>query len=242
MLFKNSTAAACTTYLTLKRLCVPLLDSILYICINSLFMSLRKYFTSRIFFKQTAIALLIIIALLFLFLQWIGFSTNHGEEIAVPNLSKLSIEDAEDRLDDADLDYVLLDTMDYDPAYPKFSVVKQDPLPGTKVKSGRKIYIKINAGEFSMVRIPNMIEQTLRQAEPNLKALGLEIGNIIYVPYIGKDMVLKLLQNGRELKPGDKVLKASKIDIEVGDGKEGFVEDEIPTEQIDSTATPATDE
>ena len=154
----------------------------------------------------------------------------------------MSIEDAEDRLDDADLDYVLLDTMDYDPAYPKFSVVKQDPLPGTKVKSGRKIYIKINAGEFSMVRIPNMIEQTLRQAEPNLKALGLEIGNIIYVPYIGKDMVLKLLQNGRELKPGDKVLKASKIDIEVGDGKEGFVEDEIPTEQIDSTATPATDE
>lgn len=205
-------------------------------------MSLQKYFISQGFFKQVAIAVLILIAMVFLFLQWIGFSTNHGEEIAVPNLSKLSIEDAEDRLNDADLDYILLDTIDYDPNFPKFCVIKQDPSAGVKVKSGRKIYIKINAGEFAMVRIPNMIEQTLRQAEPNLKALGLQIGYIKYVPYIGKDMVLKLSQDGKELKPGDKVLKASKIDIEVGDGKEAFVEDEVPTEQIDSTATPATDE
>ena len=204
-------------------------------------MSLRKYFTSVVFFKQAAIALLIVIAILFLFLQWIGFSTNHGEEIAVPNLSKLSVDDAEDRLDDADLDYVLLDTMDFDPAFPKFSVVKQDPLAGTKVKSGRKIYIKINAGGFSMVRIPNLIEQTLRQAEPNLRALGLQIGVIKYVPYIGKDMVMKLSQEGRVLRTGDKVLKSSKIDIEVGDGKQGF-EEEVPIVEIDSTATPATDE
>ena len=205
-------------------------------------MSLRKYFTSQIFFKQAAIALLIVIALVFLFLQWIGFSTNHGQEITVPNLNKLSIENAENRLDDADLEYVLLDTMDYDPSFPKFSVVKQDPLAGAKVKSGRKIYIKINAGGFSMVRIPNLIEQTLRQAEPNLQALGLKIGTIKYVPYIGKDMVLKLLQDGNELKPGDKVLKSSTIDIEVGDGKKGFEEEDVPNEQIDSTATPATDE
>ena len=205
-------------------------------------MSLQKYFTSQVFFKQAGIAIFIVIALVFLFLQWIGFSTNHGEEIVVPNLSKLSIESSEDRLNELDLEYVLLDTMDYDPAFPKFSVVKQDPLAGAKVKSGRKIYLKINAGEFAMVRIPNLIEQTLRQAEPNLQALGLQIGDIKYVPYIGKDMVLKLLQNGKELKPGDKVLKSSVINLEVGDGEQGFEEEEIPVEQIDSTATPESNE
>ena len=199
-------------------------------------MSLRKYLLSTVFLKQAVIALLIVVAILFLFLQWIGFSTNHGQEIMVPNLSKLTLEQAESKLDDLDLDYVLLDTMDYDAGFPKFSVMKQDPAAGEKVKEGRKIYIKINSGGFESVRIPNLIEQTLRQAEPSLKAIGLEIGEIKYVPYIGKDMVLKLLLNGKELKPGDKVMKSSKIDLEVGDGNEKFKEDESTT-PTDSTTT-----
>lgn len=195
-------------------------------------MSLQKYLTSKTFFTQLAIAISIILGLMFLLLQYIKFSTNHGEEITVPSLSKLSVEQAEEKLDVIDLEYVLLDTTDYNPDYPKFSVVKQDPLAGAKVKSGRKIYIKINSSGFTAVRIPNLIEQTLRQAEPSLKSIGLEVGEITYKPYIGKDMVLEMSQNGKELKPGDKVLKSSKIDLVVGDGKVGF------EEETDTTATP----
>ena len=195
-------------------------------------MSLQKYLTSKTFFIQLAIAFGIIIGLMLLLLQYIKFSTNHGEEITVPSVAKLTVEQAEEKLDAADLEYVLLDTTDYNPDYPKFSVVKQDPLAGAKVKSGRKIYIKINSSGFTAVRIPNLIEQTLRQAEPSLKSIGLEVGEISYKPYIGKDMVLKMSQNGKELKPGDKVLKSSKIDLVVGDGKVGF------EEETDTTATP----
>lgn len=195
-------------------------------------MSLQKYLTSKTFFIQLAVAFGIIIGLMLLLLQYIKFSTNHGEEITVPSVAKLTVEQAEEKLDAADLEYVLLDTTDYNPDYPKFSVVKQDPLAGAKVKSGRKIYIKINSSGFTAVRIPNLIEQTLRQAEPSLKSIGLEVGEISYKPYIGKDMVLKMSQNGKELKPGDKVLKSSKIDLVVGDGKVGF------EEETDTTATP----
>ena len=194
-------------------------------------MSLQKYLTSKTFFTQLAIALGIVIGLMLLLLQYIKFSTNHGEEIIVPSVAKLTVEQAEEKLDAADLEYVLLDTTDYNPDYPKFSVVKQDPLAGAKVKSGRKIYIKINSSGFTAVRIPNLIEQTLRQAEPSLKSIGLEVGEITYKPYIGKDMVLEMSQNGKELKPGDKVLKSSKIDIVVGDGKVGF------EEEVDTTET-----
>lgn len=195
-------------------------------------MSLQKYLISKTFFTQAAIAFGIVIGLMLLLLQYIEFSTNHGEEITVPSVAKLTVEQAEEKLDAADLEYVLLDTTDYNPDYPKFSVVKQDPLAGAKVKSGRKIYIKINSSGFTAVRIPNLIEQTLRQAEPSLKSIGLEVGEITYKPYIGKDMVLEMSQNGKELKPGDKVLKSSKIDLVVGDGKVGF------EEEIDTTATP----
>lgn len=195
-------------------------------------MSLQKYLTSKTFFIQLAIAFGIIIGLMLLLLQYIKFSTNHGEEITVPSVAKLTVEQAEEKLDAVNLEYVLLDTTDYNPDYPKFSVVKQDPLAGAKVKSGRKIYIKINSSGFTAVRIPNLIEQTLRQAEPSLKSIGLEVGEITYKPYIGKDMVLEMSQNGKELKPGDKVLKSSKIDLVVGDGKVGF------EEETDTTATP----
>jgi beta-lactam-binding protein with PASTA domain len=53
-------------------------------------------------------------------------------EITVPNLSKLTEEQVEEKLDELDLDYVLLDSVNYKSDFPKFSVVQQDPLPGEK--------------------------------------------------------------------------------------------------------------
>ena len=106
-------------------------------------MSLRKFLTSKVFFIQAAIALVIIVVLVFGIMKWLSYTTNHGEEITVPDLSKLSVELAEEKLDALDLEYVLLDTTEYQKDYPKFSVVKQDPIAGSKVKEGRKIYIKV---------------------------------------------------------------------------------------------------
>jgi eukaryotic-like serine/threonine-protein kinase len=211
-------------------------------------MSLRSYLTSKIFFGQALAAVTIICVSTYLFMFWLTFTTNHGEEIVVPNLSKLTEEQAEDALDDLDLDYVMLDSVDYNKNYPKYTVVEQDPLPGAKVKKNRKIYFKINSSGFKMVIIPNLIEKTYRQAGPTLKSLGLEEGSISYVPYLGKDMVLEMKCNGKKLSPGDKVLKSSKIDLVLGDGKVGYEEADEDTLQstetpIDTPAeTPKTDE
>jgi beta-lactam-binding protein with PASTA domain len=200
-------------------------------------MSLKKYLTSRVFFVQVLAAFAIIAVLAYLFMHWLTFTTDHGHEIAVPDLRKLTEEQVEEKLDDLDLDYELLDSVDYRGDFPKYSVVEQDPMPGTKVKVGRKVYIKINSSGFSSVRIPDLIEKTYREAVPTLKALGLEAGTITYVPNLGKDMVLEMRYKGRNMKAGDRVLKASKIDLVLGDGKESYQE-----EPVDSTAVaPATD-
>ena len=199
-------------------------------------MSLKKYLTSRVFFGQVAIALAIIAVLAYLFMHWLTFTTDHGHEITVPDLRKLTEEQVEDKLDELDLDYELLDSVDFRGDFPKYSVVEQDPMPGTKVKVGRKVYIKINSSGFSSVRIPDLIEKTYREAVPTLKALGLEEGTITYVPNLGKDMVLEMRYKGRNLKVGDRVLKASKIDLVLGDGKESYQE-----EILDSTAVPTTE-
>lgn len=199
---------------------------------KNIFMSLRNYLTSRVFFGQVLASLVILAVLVYLFMHWLTFTTDHGHEIAVPNLAKLTEEQVEDKLDELDLDYVLLDSVDYNSNFPKYTVVEQDPLPGAKVKVGRKVYIKINASGFSSVKIPDLIDKTYREAVPTLKALGLEEGTITYIPNLGKDMVLEMRYKGRNLKVGDRVLKASKIDLVLGDGKESYVE------EVDSLAVP----
>ena len=198
-------------------------------------MSLRNYLTSRVFFAQMLIALGIFAALAYLFFHWITYTTHHGQEITVPDLSKLSAEQAEEKLNAIDLDYTILDTVDFRPEFPKLTVVEQEPKAGSKVKEGRKIYIKINASTYTMVSVPDLIEKTYRQAVPTLESVGLLEGTITYKPYLGKDMVLEMRMNGRKLKAGDKVLKSSKIDLVLGDGKITY------EETIDSTAVDTTE-
>lgn len=190
-------------------------------------MTLREYLTSKVFLIQVLIAVAIVAVLGYLFMHWLTFTTDHGNEITVPDLRKLSEQQVEEKLDEMNLDYVLLDSVDYRKDFPKHSVVEQDPIAGSKVKEDRKIYIKINSSGFTTVRIPNLIEKTYRQAVPTLKALGLEEGTITYKPYLGKDMVLEMHLNGKKLNPGDKVFKSSKIDLVLGDGKVGFDETEM---------------
>ena len=196
-------------------------------------MSLFEFLKSKVFLLQVLIAVVIIGILGYLFMHWLTFTTEHGQEVTVPDLSKLSEQQVEDKLDELNLEYVFLDSVDYRKEYPKHTVVEQDPVAGSKVKEGRKIYIKVNSSGFTMVRIPDLIEKTYRQAGPTLKSLGLEEGTITYKPYLGRDMVLEMRLNGKKLNPGDKVFKSSKIDLVLGDGEIGFeqtVEDTITSE------------
>ena len=199
-------------------------------------MSVLNFLKSKTFFIQVAIALAIVFVLGYLFMHWLTYTTGHGNEIAVPNLSKLSEQQVEEKLNELNLEYVLLDSVDYRKDFPKHSVVDQDPVAGQKVKEGRKIYIKINSSGFTTVRMPNLIEKTYRQAIPTLKSLGLEEGTITYKPYLGRDMVLEMYFNGKKLNPGDKVFKSSKIDLVLGDGKVGF--DDSDLENINNSTNP----
>ncbi len=101
-------------------------------------MSLFKFLTSRTFFIQLAIAGTIVIVFVFLLMQFLDFRTNHGEEIKVPDLSKMKLEIAEEKLNEISLEVFLLDTVDFRPDFPPFAIVEQDPKAGSLVKDGRK--------------------------------------------------------------------------------------------------------
>jgi len=201
-------------------------------------MSIQKFLTSKTFFIQLAIAFGIIIVLGFALLKFLNIKTNHGEEIPVPDLSKMQVVIADEKLKELGLELLLLDTVDFRKEMPPYSIVEQNPKFGTTVKDGRKIYVKINSGGYTDIILPDFKEKTYRQISANLKSMGLKEGRITYKKNMAKDVVLSLTQNGRILKEGDKVKKNSVVDFILGDGKEVFDESEINLESEENQLPP----
>ena len=202
-------------------------------------MSLFKFLTSRTFFIQLAIAGTIVIVFVFLLMQFLDFRTNHGQEIKVPDLAKMKLEIAEEKLNELDLEVFLLDTVEFNADFPPFTILEQDPKAGSLVKDGRKVYVKLNAGEFTDITIPEFKDKTFRQISATIKSLTLKEGKITYKPHIAKDIVLQIYQNGRRLRAGDKVKKNSVLDFVLGDGKEVFNEETFSSEEPADTLPPA---
>ncbi len=184
-------------------------------------MSLLKFLTSKIFLKQIVLAVVVLIVLCFLLLQWLKVDTNHGEFIQVPNLKGKTLNVAEIELKDKDLRLEIQDSANYNPNYPKYSVIEQYPLAGAQVKEDRKIYITVNPSGYRKVALPNIVRRTFRQAKPTLEALGFEVGNITYSDDIGKDEVLEMKFEGKPMNEGEMLPLTSKIDLVLGNGNRG---------------------
>ena len=100
-------------------------------------MSLIKFLSSKTFFKQLGLAVVAIVVLSFILLKWLNISTNHGDFETVPNLTGKSISVAQIELEQNNLELKIQDSANYNPKYPRFSVIEQDPKAGTKVKNIR---------------------------------------------------------------------------------------------------------
>jgi beta-lactam-binding protein with PASTA domain len=188
-------------------------------------MTFFQFLFTKEFLKQLLLALLVLVVLSFVIMWWLRATTNHGQKIEVPNLAKLSLDKVEETLDELDLTYEILDSANYNPEYPKFSVIEQIPKAGKNVKEDRKIYLYLNPSGYRKVEIPNVVGRTRRQAEPTLLAMGFEIGKISYRPHIS-DQVLELRHQGKKLEPGDELQKTSVIDLIVGDESYNRVQEE----------------
>jgi beta-lactam-binding protein with PASTA domain len=151
----------------------------------------------------------------------------------------MKLEIAEEKASEIDLEVFLLDTVEFNADYPPFTILEQDPKAGSLVKDGRKIYVKLNAGEFTDITIPEFKDKTFRQISATIKALTLKEGKITYKPHIAKDVVLQIYQNGRRLRAGDKVKKNSTLEFVLGDGKEVFNEETFSSEEPSDTLPPA---
>ncbi|PVW16980.1 PASTA domain-containing protein [Marixanthomonas spongiae] len=203
-------------------------------------MTFFRFLFTKSFLKQLLLAILALIVLSFLAMWWLKATTNHGQKIEVPSLGKLSLDVVEDKLNELDLRYEILDSANYNPDFPKYSVIEQIPKAGKFVKENRKIYLYLNPSGYRKIEVPNVIGRTRRQAEPTLLAMGFKIGKISYRPDIS-DQVKEMRYKGEKLEPGTKIQKTAVIDLIVGDESLNRVHDDLDdndeTEEEEATAT-----
>lgn len=159
-----------------------------------------------------------IVILLFVFYIYLPITTNHGESMTVPNLEGILLDDLGEFLEERDLRYEVEPDSGYSPKFPPLAVLKQFPLAEAKVKEGRKIYITLNASKPPVVKMPFLIQRSLKNAQLELRSLGLLLGEIRYKPDFALNTILGQYYKGNKLKAGEEIPKGSKIDFEVGDG------------------------
>lgn len=181
-------------------------------------MKLFRFLKSRTFFAN------IVLAGLALWLIFLGVSyfldsyTLHGENKVVPNLQKMAIPEAADLLAEKNLGFIIIDSAEFFPAFPRGSVIEQYPAAGAKVKEGREIRLTLNPVKPRKIEIPNVIEKTKRRAIYDIESKGFIIGELQYVPYIGKDVVVDIKVEGRSIKLGESFTKGTIIDLILGEG------------------------
>ena len=182
-------------------------------------MSIFQFITSKTFFKQLAVALLVFVVLILGLQWWFGYTTNHDQKIQVPDLHKKTLAEVSQELSAIDLRFEVIDSTSYNPSFSAKSVIEQNPEAGEFVKENRKIYLTINPSKYRDVVLPDLNGRTKRQATTHLLSIGFRIGDFSYVPDIGKDVVRGMKFKGKKVKPGAKLPKNSLIDLILGDGK-----------------------
>lgn len=145
----------------------------------------------------------------------LGVFTHHGKEITLPDMTNLSVAQAQDLADSVGFKIIVADST-YKRGMAKGAVYMQNPSAGSSVKNGRRVRLTINTVIPKKVSVPNLVGLSMRQAQAELSAAGLDVGKLIYTPDIATNNVLRQQYRGRDINAGSKVESGSSIDLVVG--------------------------
>jgi beta-lactam-binding protein with PASTA domain len=176
------------------------------------------FFGSRMFLMNLVYGLFALVLFFGGSYLWLDTYTRHNESVAVPNMTGKSLFESMDQLESQGFRVKISDSSTYDPKRKPGLILDQDPLPGTRVKDGRTLYFSITRKTPPEVKMPSLVDNSLRQAEATLHAFGLVRGEVILKPDLAKNAVLEMQVNGKKVDPGFKVDKGTVVDLVVGQG------------------------
>jgi beta-lactam-binding protein with PASTA domain len=180
-------------------------------------MSIKEFLFSKVFVKNLALAVALVVGIIMILLIWLNIYTRHGQARPLPDFYGLTLEQTAKLAKKNKLKYQIIDSV-YTTVVPSGCVAEQNPRAGFKVKKRRNILLTINAFNPEMVGVPNLVGLPKRQAIAMIQSAGLEAGELRYIPDLSVDFVIKQLHNGKEVAEGDSIQKGSVIDLVLGKG------------------------
>jgi len=180
-------------------------------------MNFIQFITTRRFLKHLALSILLFIAIVWVVLLTLKFYTRHSDIAVTPNYIGMTMTQVGGLESSRDFKLLVVDSI-YDYTRKPGTIVSQDPLPNTKVKPGRTVYLSLISFRPEQISMPELIDLSLRQGKALLQTYGLKLGNVRVVPDLAENAILKATINGHVVKPGTLIPKGSLVDLMIGSG------------------------
>jgi eukaryotic-like serine/threonine-protein kinase len=178
---------------------------------------LLEFLRGKTFWKHVSIIIASGLFLLLVTSFGLKLFTKHGRTYAVPDLRGLTIQEAEMVVRARRLNFKVADSV-YISQEESGRVVDQNPSPNFRVKENRTIFLTINAVNPERVAMPDVTGVSLRQARALIESHGLTVGKLIYVPDIAVNNVLRQQYTGKDVKPGELIIRGEPVDLVLGEG------------------------
>ena len=165
--------------------------------------------------RNLLLALAVVVVLVVGAMVALNVFTKHNQELSVPDLANMTVEEARLVAEEAGMRIDVTDSA-FVKRMKRGAVYRQNPVPGSKVKQGRRISLTINAVNPRQITMPDLIGFSTRQAKAELLSRGLVLGKLIYVQDMATNNVLRQLHGDMEIEPGAMVESEAVIDLVVG--------------------------
>jgi beta-lactam-binding protein with PASTA domain len=151
---------------------------------------------------------------------WLRHYTRHGDAMRVPDLKGMPLAEAETMLASRELRAFVIDSV-HTEEWAKGAVVEQDPAAGLDVKSGRKVYLVVNATQPKMIDMPQLVDLSKRQAISVLDIIGLKVKELQYKPDPCVDCVIAQSYKGEPIAADARIRRGEYITLVLGSGDKG---------------------
>lgn len=175
----------------------------------------KKGFFNNWIVRNLIAAFVLAVLLIAAAIIFLNVVTKHNKELSVPDLSNMTVDEAQYTAEEAGMRVEVTDSV-FVKRMKRGAVYRQNPVPGSKVKKGRRITLTINAVNAKQITMPDLIGYSTRQAKAELLSRGLVLGRLIYVQDMATNNVLRQLYGNAEIEPGVMVESESVIDLVVG--------------------------
>ncbi|MEO6489418.1 MAG: PASTA domain-containing protein [Ferruginibacter sp.] len=176
-----------------------------------------KFLTNRPLWVNILAALLLVFLVIFIFLQFLGVITKHGQHLIVPSVIGKQTTEAIKFLEAKGFEVVIQDSVYTDTADMGI-VLKQLPDPNGTVKINRTVFLTVNRFTLPLVDMPSLEGKTLNYGIIILKRSHLKLGDTTYKPDFMRGSILEQSYDGHKVTFGTKVPWGSSIDLVIAGG------------------------